>query len=56
MNNTAIKKIKKISRQIYNCSNSLDVSLDITEKGNNYNNEKITKENFEDFLNLLRVI
>lgn len=49
MNNTAIKKIKEINRQIYNCYNSLDVSLDIIEKGNNYTNEKITKENFEDF-------
>ena len=51
MNNIAIKKLKEISRQIYNCSNSLDASLDIIEKGNNYNNEKITKENFENFLN-----
>ena len=54
MSNTAIKKLKEISRQIYNCSNSLEVSLAIIEKGNNYNNEKITKENFEDFLNRIK--
>lgn len=54
MNNTAIKKLKEINRQIYNCYNSLDVSLDIIEKGNNYTNEKITKENFEDFLNRIK--
>lgn len=54
MNNTAIKKLKEISRQIYNCSNSLEASLAIIEKDNNYNNEKITKENFEDFLNRIK--
>ena len=54
MNNTAIKKLKEISRQIYNCSNSLEASLAIIEKGNSYNNEKITKENFEDFLNRIK--
>ena len=26
------EKLKEINRQIYNCSNSLDVSLDIIEK------------------------
>ena len=54
MNNIAIKKLKEISKQIYNCSNSLEASLAIIEKGNNYNNEKITKENFEDFLNRIK--
>ena len=54
MNNTAIKELKEISRQIYNCSNSLEASLAIIEKGNDYNNEKITKESFEDFLNRIK--
>ena len=54
MTKNEFEKLKEINRQIYNCSNSLDASLDIIEKGNNYNNEKITKENFEDFLNRIK--
>lgn len=54
MNNLTINKLKEISRQIYNCSNSLEATLATIEKGNNYNNEKVTKENFEDFLNRIK--
>lgn len=55
MNNTTIKELKELNRLICSCPNSLDTVLDAIEKdNNNHNNKKLTKENFEYFVNRIR--
>lgn len=51
MNNIKIKELKEMTRQYCELLRNYPNSLDIIKKSGFNNNNKVTKENFEDFLN-----
>lgn len=54
MNNTAIKELKEITRQYCELLRNYPSSLDDIIKSGFNNNNKVTKENFEDFLEKIK--